>query len=125
VDLAGYPKFLADISFQEKGGWVISELSEAGRHILTLAGRKGALEQASRMRVNPLTVREGFMLRCEMIVSERQQVRGRGPGGIRLELGDHPIAQQVRDLSLGWVLEYQYTPRHQAILTPVFESFAV
>ena len=125
VDFAGYPKFIADITFKEANGWITAELSETGRHILTLAGRKGPLSSATRMRVHPVTVREGFILRCEMIYNERQQVLGRGSSGIRLELGDHPIALQVKQLQLGKGLSYQYIPQHKAILTPVLESFSV
>jgi hypothetical protein len=41
-----------------------------------------------------------------------------------LELGEHEIAQGLRALNLGRVLHYQYCPQTQAILTPVFESYA-
>lgn len=123
VEFAGYPKFLAEIAFEREDGWVTCHLREAGSHILTLAGREGALSSVSRSRIHPITVREGHVLRCELIVSERRQAGGRDAADVRLELGDHPIAGEVRGLSLGRLLAYQYAPQHQAILTPVIESF--
>ena len=65
------------------------------------------------------------MLRCELIVSERHQVESRASSDVRLELGEHPIAQEMKEWKLGKILAYQYAPQHQAILTPVVESFAV
>jgi hypothetical protein len=43
---------------------------------------------------------------------------------VKLELGEHPIADELRALNLGRVLSYSYCPLAQGILTPVFESFA-
>lgn len=125
VEFAGYPKFLAEITFEKDGEWIKCHLHEAGQHILTLGGREGALSSAPRSRMQPITVREGYMLRCELVVSERNQTSGRGAGGAQLELGEHPIAQEIREWKLGQILAYQYAPQHQAILTPVIESFAV
>jgi hypothetical protein len=125
VDFAGYPKFLANITFEREGTWVKCCLHEAGQHILTLTGRDGTLNSVPRSRMHPITMREGYMLRCELIVSERNQVSGRSSDDVRLELGEHPIAQELRSWNLGKVLGYQYAPQHQAILTPVMESFAL
>lgn len=125
VDFAGYPKFLADITFERDGQWVKCHLHEAGKRILTLMGREGALNPVPRSRMHPITVREGYLLRCELVVSEREQVSGQGSDAVRLELGDHAIAEELRTWKLGKIVGYQYAPHHQAILTPVIESLAV
>lgn len=125
VEFAGYPKFLAEIKFERDGESVKCHLHEAGQHILTLTGRTGELSNTSRSRIHPITVRAGYILRCELVVSERQQWSVQGSGGFRLELGEHPIAQELKEWQLGQVLAYQYAPHHQAILTPAIESFAV
>ncbi len=65
------------------------------------------------------------MLRSELIVSERKQFSGRSRSDVSLELGNHPIAQELRALQLGRILACQYTPQHQLILTPVVEFFSV
>lgn len=125
VEFAGYPKFLAEITFERDNKWVRCHLHQAGQHILTLTGREGMVSSVPRSRIQPLTIREGYILRCELVVSERNQVSGQGFRDARLELGDHPIAQEVKEWKLGKILAYQYAPQHQAILTPVVESFAV
>ncbi len=125
IDLAGYPKFLADITFEQNDQWVQCSLREADQHILTLSGRVGTLKTAPRSRIQPMTTRAGYLLRSELVVSERDQMAGQGSSGVQFELGDHPIAQELRALKLGNIIGYQYAPRHQAILTPVIESFAL
>lgn len=125
VDLAGYPKFLAEITFERGNEWVKCHLHEAGQHILTLTGREGTLNGRPRSRIHLITIREGYILRSEMIVSERNQVSGGGSRDARLELGEHPIAQALKEWRLGKILAYQYAPKHQAILTPVIESLAI
>ncbi len=126
VEFAGYPKFLADITFERDGEWVKCQLQKGGQHILTLIGREREQDnETPRSRIHPITVREGYILRCELILSARRQISSRDSESVRLELGEHPIAQEVKELKLGKLLAYQYTPQHQAILTPVVESFAV
>ena len=50
-----------------------------------------------------------------------------GPGygcDVVLEVGDHEISEEIRELNLGRVLMYGHCPQAQGILTPVIESFA-
>ena len=124
IELYGFPKFLADIAFEREGPLVRCRLEKDGQSILTLTGREGQLKKTPRSRIHPFTVRTNHMLRCEIIVSERQQVTGRGTSDVRLELGEHPMAQELADWKLGPVLGYQYAPHHQVILTQALESFA-
>ncbi|MFM7447265.1 MAG: acetoacetate decarboxylase family protein [Leptolyngbyaceae cyanobacterium] len=125
VEFAGYPKFLANITFERDGTWVKCHLSHLDQPILTLIGKEGALSPMPRSRIQPITVREGYLLRCEWILSERNQCNGNAFSGGRLELGDHPIAQEMREWPLGQMIAYQYSPGYQAILTPVIESLVV
>ena len=124
VELAGYPKFVADIAFEREANWVRCEVWEGGKHILTLTGREGKLKSAPRSRMQPITTREGYLLRSEFVVSERNQFSSAGGKDVHFKLGDHKIAQEMKKWNLGKNLGYQYTPQHQAILTPVIESFA-
>ena len=125
IDFAGYPKFVANIQFEEEDGWLSCHLSEGETPILTLAARKPEAQPAPRCRMQPFTVRGGHLLRSEMIMSERDQAASTDGRAVRLELGDHPLAQELRALTLGKMASYQYCPRFQAVLTPVVESFAV
>lgn len=126
VELAGYPKFVADITFERDDKWARCQLQDGGQSILTLSSRASTAESVvPRSRMHPITLREDYMLRSELIVSERSQLSGRGSSGICFELGEHAIAQELKEWKLGQILAWQYVPQHQAILTPVIESFAV
>lgn len=124
IELAGYPKFLASITFEKGGDWISCHLSEGNKYILTLAGRELELHPVARSRIHALTVRGGRILRCELILNEREEAISENSTDVRLELGDHPISQELRDLRLGKATSYQYSPQLQAILTSVVESFA-
>jgi hypothetical protein len=124
VDFAGYPKFIADIGFTEAANWWTCELSADGKNVLKLSGRVLNTGQVPRYRVNPITFRRGYLLRSEFVISERKMGDSRRKEDVKLELGDHPISDELRDLKLGRVLGYQFCPQAQGILTPVFESFA-
>jgi hypothetical protein len=125
VEFAGYPKFLASIEFKREANWIICRLTEGERHILTLAGRKIDVRDAPRSRMHVFTVRNERLLRSELISSERGLAVSRNSSNLRLELGDHPIAEELGGLDIGRTLAYQYAPEYQTILTPVIESFAV
>lgn len=125
VDLAAFPKFLAAIAWADEGGWLRCRVEADGQHLLTLAGRRLALAPRPRMRIDPVTCAAGRLLRLELIVSARQAGLSRGAADVRLELGDHPVAQELRALRLGRAVQYEYSPRHQAILTAVCESYAL
>jgi hypothetical protein len=123
IEFAGYPKFLANIEFERQNGWITCRLAEGDRHILTMAGRELEAQEAPRSRVWFYTARGGRLLRSEGVSSKRLQARSKDAAHLRLDLGDHPIAQELRDLGLGRMLAYQYAPSYQSILSPALESF--
>ena len=124
AEFAGYPKFIADIEFAEEGGWLTYELRADGQNVLTVSGRKLDLQPVPRYRVGPLTYRRGYILRSEFVISERDMGSSKRGQDVRIELGDHRIADELKALRLGSVLAYAYCPQAQGILTPVFESYA-
>jgi hypothetical protein len=124
IEAAGYPKFLADIEFKEEGDRVSCHLSEAGQHILTLTVPKGYPRPVPRFRAYAVNARSGRLLRSMCIVSEREESSAKNPRNAKLELGDHQISQQLKDLHLGKMGRCQYVPNMQVILSSVLESFA-
>lgn len=124
AELAGYPKFMAEIEFTEMDNWMSCELRADDQRILKLSGRKLNLKRYPRYRVNPITYRRGFILRSELVIDERGMGSSRSSRDVKLELGEHPMAEELRELEFGRVLGYQYCPQARGILTPVFESFA-
>jgi hypothetical protein len=125
IEFAGYPKFIADIAFAREGQQVRCHLKDQDRSILTLTARAGPLSPTPRSRIHPITLRDGYLLRSELIMGQRHQLTVRGAKGVQLELGDHPIAEELTGLAVGQIVGYQYTPQHQASLTLPLESFAV
>jgi hypothetical protein len=124
AEFAGYPKFVADIEFRDEGDWLTCELKAGGQKVLALSGRKLALEQVPRIRLSPLNYRRGYILRSEFVLSEREMGTSKRGEDVKLELGEHQIAEELRAVKLGRVLSYSYCPQAQGILTPVFESYA-
>jgi hypothetical protein len=124
AEFAGYPKFIADIKFSEEDKWLTCELKVDNQKILTMRGRKLPTQQVPRFRVNPITFRKGYFLRSELVISERQMGNTKNKENVSIKLGEHQIAKELKDLKFGRVLGYSYCPKAQAILTPVFESFA-
>jgi hypothetical protein len=124
AEFAGYPKFIADIEFTKESNWMTCELKTDNQNVLTLSGRKLDTKRFPRYRANPITYRRGYILRSEFVISERDMGNSRSGEDVKMELGDHRIAKELKELKLGRVLGYGYCPQAQGILTPVFESFA-
>jgi hypothetical protein len=124
AEFAGYPKFIADIEFIEEGNWITCELKEENQQLLRLRCRKLELNRVPRFYLNPITYREGYLLRSEFVISERGMGNSKNGRDVELEFGDHQISEELRDMRLGRVLGYQYCPQTQGILTPVFESYS-
>jgi hypothetical protein len=99
--------------------------SEKCQHILTFSGRELALEEAPRTLVYIFTQRRKRLLRCELISSGRKLGASTNSTDTRLELGNHPMAQDILGLDLGRMIGYQWAPQYQAILTPVIETMPV
>jgi len=122
VELAAYPKFVARIDFKDQTQWRVCRLEEDRQHILTLGGRKLATHDAPQSRIHCYTFRNGRLLRSEMMVSSRELASSENPAYVKLDLGTHPIAQELQDLDIGRLMSYAYAPSYQMILTPVIES---
>jgi len=119
---ANYPKFLADIHFETKGDWITCHLAEDGRHILTFSARQLPVKEVDRWHFDALTVRGDCLLRSPNTLSPCKLGVSRSPADVQLELGDHPLANELRGLKLGRMIELQYRPQFQAILMPAMES---
>ena len=125
VEFAAYPKFVANFEFERSDDWITCRLSEGESHILTLTGRRLGVRYSSRARWHAFTVRNGRLLRSEVISGGRGMAVSKAPACVRLELGDHPIAKELRGLGVGRMLAYQNVPEYQTVLTPVIESLPI
>ena len=95
----GFPKFIAEAPISERDGGRSVQLHEGGRSILALSiGRRPLPMPGREATANAYSFLDG-VLRCTPWTVRPTGVRG-GPGGAALELGDHPIADELRSLGL-------------------------
>lgn len=95
----GYPKFVADIDFTITPEQSRCVLADRDQHILTLqVGNRGLLAR-ERQPLISYSVRHGQLLRTT--VPQRGIFRRSWyPRHVQLVLGDHPIAESLRELDL-------------------------
>ena len=62
--------------------------------------------------------------RDSLELREVWDVSSKNKEDVKLELGEHQIAEELSELKIGKLLGYRYCPHAQGILTPPFESFA-
>ncbi len=97
----GYAKFVADMEFEKTPVFQRVHLSEGGRHILTLTVRQQGWVVHDNRPLITFSVRNGELIRTRIPVYGIYHL-GLRPGLGTLVLGDHPIAQQLRELDLSF-----------------------
>jgi hypothetical protein len=125
VEFAGFPKYLADIDIEETDTSIACTFTLEDQHVMTIQGKKPETEPTPRSRTVIFTHRKGCILRSGFVASEAERGSSRNPADFTLELGDHSLAGEIRELKLGKMLNCQYSPSYQAIETPVLESFQI
>ncbi|WP_157554158.1 acetoacetate decarboxylase family protein [Nocardia crassostreae] len=96
----GFPKLMADIDITPVRGGKRCEVRENGRLVVALRIANGLPMPggAGGASIDAYTYRDGLLRRTPWVMNPGG-VRGR-PGGARVELGDHPISDQLRSLGL-------------------------
>ena len=118
----GLPKFVADLDFEDYADAREVQAVEGGRSILRLRVPTGGGVHLAHAPMLTFAASEGTMFVVESPVLAYQHV-GLGGRGVRLELGDHPVAQRARDLglspdavgTLSWVAGRVILPERRAI----------
>lgn len=117
IEIWGYPKFLAEITFEEAGESLRCRLRAEGKDIITLEVEELATGSRS-MDWHTYTVKGDELLKT------RIQVQGEIGmstlrGGATYTLGDHPIADELRSLDIGdKAVQCIYAPQLQSMLHP-------
>lgn len=94
----GYPKFLSRIDIEERERDTTITLTHDGAHVLTLTVRRGIKPWPGVPNLPTYTFMDGVLRRTPW-QTWHEGTRGR-VGGARLELGSHPIADELRSLGL-------------------------
>jgi hypothetical protein len=117
VDMYGYPKFLADISFAHEDGMLACTLSENGSNILCLKGKKLRTRKEKTNRFKTYSIKDGVPLVANIFMNPVEFGMSLLPGAAHLTLGTHRIAQQLSGLGLSdKPVFFQYMPVMEAIL---------
>lgn len=95
----GYTKFVSDMAFEKRPAYQRVRLSEGGKHILTLTVQQRGITLRDNRPLVTYSVRGGELLRT-VVPSRAVYQMGLRPGLGSLELGDHPVAGQLRELQV-------------------------
>ena len=125
VEGANFPKFLAEISFEDESQWIKCRVDSEGKNILSLSVRKISLGSSPRQHVFPINLSQNHLLRLEFNLSECQAGFSKKQSDVLLEPGNHPVGLMLAEMNLGRVLAYQYCPSRQAVLSEICESYLV
>jgi len=117
TEVWGYPKIVAEIVFEDIGQVRRCQLRAEGKYILTLDVEKGATG-FSKINFHSYTVKGGQLLRT-LIQTRGDFNIARFRGGASFNLGDHPIAEELRALGIGkTAVERRYLTNMQSMLHP-------
>ena len=99
-----YPKFLAEITFEDRGDKLEVSLKEKGELILKLSARKLPLTTSTRFNFHTYSFKDGVAMHA--LVEGWAPKFGSvtlGRGIAELELGEHRISQELKELELSSV----------------------
>ncbi len=125
IAMANYPEFIAEINFSKDNNWINCKADSEGQNILSLSCREIPVKLFPRQRVFTVTQKNEQLLRSEFNFSETMVGISKKQSNVKLEFGNHPIGQKIKGLYTGKVLQYQYYPSGQAILSTPTESFSL
>jgi len=94
----GFPKWLAQIDISTANNTFTTRVCDQGKHIFTLRCKMGGQSKMTNQQQPALAVRKGLAYRTNGVANGTGltfSFRGEAP-----ELGDHPIANELRKLGL-------------------------
>lgn len=95
----GFAKFTSEMVFTLTPEFMECRLSEEGTHILTLRVARQGMALRDRKPLITYTVKEKRLIRTTIPQKGSQRLALR-PRDSSLDLGDHPVAQSIRELGL-------------------------
>jgi hypothetical protein len=120
VEIWGYPKFVADIIFEETDKYRRCLLRADGKDILTLEVRKWDTKFKA-INYYTYTVKDGRILKTPVQTQGHYGI-AKFRGGASYTLGSHPIAEELGNVGIGKrAIESQYAPQLQSMLYPAKE----
>ncbi len=97
----GFPKTVETIAFEYSDEAVVGRLEMDGKHVFTLSVPRGRAESSDlEMQTRTYTYIGGVPHETEFSTGGKGTALNPGGAGVELTLGDHPIAQELRNLGL-------------------------
>ena len=96
----GFPKTVEEIDFSTKEDSATCRVDMDGRHVLTLTLPRGGDAETPETDAMGYTLLNGDPHRIAFSRGGTQEATSPGGAGVVLELGDHPISNELRSLGL-------------------------
>lgn len=110
VETAGFPKFLGEIEVVSSADGMKATLTASGQHVLTLEVDEAPTTTADEV-VRFFNVRADDHVTESTFERSARSGTSEHPGGARLELGTHPLANLLRALDVGSEsVTHEYAP---------------
>lgn len=93
----GYPSAVAEIAVARRGGRVTCSVEQEGARVLAIAVREGGPLKTTDPNLPNFSVRDGVL---RVSAWDQEGTVEARLGGVTLELGSHPIADELRSLDL-------------------------
>lgn len=114
----GIPKFMADIRYEERGGHDRVVVEEGGRLVFAVRASTGGRPRVVDEVGLYYSDLDGDLLRYQLREAGTR-VQDRGDGCASLELGEHPVADDLRALGIDTTgIASVYMPDRKAIIMP-------
>jgi hypothetical protein len=117
AELYGFPKFIADISFEKEDHQIACNLSTENQRILTLKGKVLPTHAGKITRTITYSVKDGIPLVTNSYVNILEYAETRNSEAAELDIGSgHPICDELKGIQLSRKpFDYQYCPKAQSI----------
>lgn len=126
IDVFNFPKYLADISFEETDSHRICTVRDTETHelILKIAGAKirtcdfpqEDLRHLKTLTLNSYPCKDGSTLEARVTMNVKKGRMLYARRRMELTIGSHPQAEMWRKLDIGRQLSYVYAPSAEGIL---------
>ena len=118
VELYGYPKFLADITFTRGEKHLACTLAEGGARILSLVGQDLGRYRPATLHATTYSMKGQTLLRTAIEFDKLESAETLRRGAATLEIGsEHRVARQLASLDVDpRPVLFQMSPRGRAIL---------
>jgi len=118
VELAGYPKFMADITWTSDDRSLSCQVATQGKPLVRVTGRKLATSKGPLMHTTIYTKLRDCLLKANLYIDPQKFAQSFNPKSASIEIGTgHELCDLLKDLQLSKTpLAYQYSPLSRAIL---------